>query len=168
MHQRWDGEQLAAAPRWGLWSQAECQHLINYMVAMFVVKAIMKDKRNFHILLMMNNRTAAFYVICMEGTPPTDEPTSYLAQAVVSREEPFPISNVPTRGTQLCSRQGVKDNLVLSRMVSTSQNFPPTIGSFGNSRVSAQIEGIREYIYLVRFFSIPCSIACYSQYKLLA
>ena len=94
-------EQFAVAPRC-LRSQAECQHLINCTSAMFVVKAIMKDKRNFHILLMMDNRTAVFYVICMEGTH--FQLTSQLAIQVVSREEPFPISSVLTRGIQLCSR----------------------------------------------------------------
>jgi len=55
----------------GLWSQAERQHHINYLellAASFAVKAFTRNKRNLHILLKMDNRTAVFYVNRMGGT----------------------------------------------------------------------------------------------------
>ena len=55
----------------GLWSEAKCHRHINYLELLavtFAVKAFTKKKKNLHILLKMDNRTAVFYVNRMGGT----------------------------------------------------------------------------------------------------
>ena len=57
--------------RTGLWSQMERKNHINYLellAAMFAVRAFAKDRRNIHIHLRMDNRTAVFYINRMGGT----------------------------------------------------------------------------------------------------
>jgi len=58
----------------GLWSQTEARNHINYLellAATLAVKAFVKDTRNAHILLKMDNSTAVFYVNRMGGTHST-------------------------------------------------------------------------------------------------
>jgi len=55
----------------GLWLEAEHQHHIKYLellAATIAVKAFTRDKKNLHVLLKMDNRTAVFYVNRMGGT----------------------------------------------------------------------------------------------------
>ena len=55
----------------GLWSQMERKNHINYLellAAWFGVRAFAKDRRDIHIHLRMDNRTAVFYVNRMGGT----------------------------------------------------------------------------------------------------
>ena len=55
----------------GLWSQIECRNHINYLeplAAVFAVKSFVKDRRDAHVHLRMDNRTAVFYVNHMGGT----------------------------------------------------------------------------------------------------
>ena len=54
----------------GLWSQMERKNHINcleLLAAWFGVKALAKDRRNIHIHLRMDNRTAVFYVVNRMG-----------------------------------------------------------------------------------------------------
>ena len=55
----------------GLWSQMERRNHINYLellAAMFAVKSFTKDRKDAHVHLRMDNRTAVFYVNRMGGT----------------------------------------------------------------------------------------------------
>jgi len=93
----------------GLWSQIERRSHINYLellAAWFGVRAFAKDRKNIHIHLRMDNRTAVFYVNQMGGDSfPSVEQPSNSVMAVVFREEPVHYSRISSRGRQLCSRQ---------------------------------------------------------------
>ena len=123
--QCWAGEQSA---RGGLWSQIERRSHIKYLellAAWFGVRAFAKDRKNIHIHLRMDNRTAVFYVNQMGGDSfPSVEQPSNSVMAVVFREEPVHYSRISSRGRQLCSRQRVQSNPINCRVTITPTHFP--------------------------------------------
>ena len=71
----------------------------------------------------MDNRIAVFYVNRMRGTrSPANVWSGDPAVAMVSGEEPVSVSRIPTWGRQLCSRQGVQDDPVISGMAAPQGN----------------------------------------------
>ena len=106
----------------GLWSQMERKNHINYLellAARFGVKALAKDRRNIHIRLRMDNRTAVFCESNWGDSFPGVEQPSNSTLAVVLGEEFVHHSRASSWGRQLCGRRGIQGDSIDCRVAVT-------------------------------------------------
>ena len=74
---------------------------------------------------------------------PSNEQTSNPALAMVLGEESVPVNRIPTRSRQLCSRQGIQGDTLVSRVATPPGSFPADNGNLqemhsGPLRLQAQ------------------------------